>query len=101
REGFNDPDELIDSVTYVKAAEVIRMLRLIIGGDSFHRGKTLYFSRYHNGNATTDQFFECFQEVSGISLEQFKRQWLYSSGYANVSAMTNYDASSGTYSITF
>ena len=65
---FNDPDELIDGVTYVKAAEVIRMLRLIIGGDSFRRGKALYFSRYHNGNATTGQFFECFEEASGLSL---------------------------------
>ena len=46
REGFNDPDELIDGVTYVKAAEVIRMLRLILGPEKFHAGKTLYFSRY-------------------------------------------------------
>jgi len=36
REGFNDPDELIDGVTYVKAAEVIRMLRLVIGEKAFH-----------------------------------------------------------------
>lgn len=101
REGFNDPDELIDGVTYVKAAEVIRMLRLIIGDDSFRRGKTLYFSRYHNANATTDQYFECFEEASGISLDQFKRQWLYTIGYAKVTASTNYDASAGTYGITF
>ena len=72
REGFNDPDELIDGVTYVKAAEVIRMLRLIIGGDSFRRGKALYFSRYHNGNATTGQFFECFEEASGLLLNNSK-----------------------------
>lgn len=101
REGFNDPDELIDGVTYVKAAEVIRMLRLIIGDDSFRRGKTLYFSRYHNANATTDQYFECFEEASGISLDQFKRQWLYTIGYAKVTASTNYDASAGTYGINF
>ena len=63
REGFNHPDELIDSVTYVKAAEVIRMLRLVLGDDAFHAGKTLYFSRYHHGNANTDQFFQCFEEI--------------------------------------
>ncbi len=39
REGFNDPDELIDGVTYVKAAEVIRMLRLIVGKENFLKGK--------------------------------------------------------------
>ena len=46
REGFDDPDDLIDGVTYVKAAEVIRMLRLIVGAETFRAGKNLYFSRY-------------------------------------------------------
>ncbi len=101
REGFNDPDELIDGVTYVKAAEVIRMLRLIIGAGNFNKGKTLYFSRYRNSNATTDQFFECFEEASGISLEQFKKEWLYTIGYPMVTASAQYEASSRTYSITF
>ena len=101
REGFNDPDELIDGVTYVKAAEVIRMLRLIIGPDNFRDGKKLYFSRYHNGNATTDQFFECFEEASGIPLEQFKKEWLYTVGYPGVIASTHYEGASGKYRIAF
>lgn len=92
REGFNDPDELIDGVTYVKAAEVIRMLRLVLGAETFKAGKSLYFSRYRNGNATTDQFFECFEEISGESLDQFKKGWLYTIGYPNVTAATRYDA---------
>ncbi len=101
REGFNDPDELIDGVTYVKAAEVIRMLRLILGEKNFHAGKTLYFSRYHNGNANTDQFFKCFEEVSRKSLELFKREWLYRIGYPKVTAETEYDPPKGLYRIRF
>ena len=99
REGFNDPDELIDGVTYVKAAEVIRMLRLILGPAQFRSGKDLYFSRYRNGNANTDQFFECFEEVSGISLDQFKRGWLYRIGYPKVTATTGYDHTTKRYGI--
>jgi aminopeptidase N len=99
RDGFNDSDELIDGVTYVKAAEVIRMLRLILGPEKFHAGKTLYFSRYRNGNADTDQFFSCFEEVSGISLGQFKRGWLYRIGYPKVTATTGYDPHTKRYSI--
>ncbi|MBI5571555.1 MAG: DUF3458 domain-containing protein [Desulfomonile tiedjei] len=91
REGFNDPDELIDGVTYVKAAEVIRMLRLLIGNDHFVAGKELYFSRYRHSNANTDQFFACFEEVSGLSLDQFKQAWLYRVGYPKVLARTRYD----------
>ncbi len=101
REGFNDPDELIDGVTYVKAAEVIRMLRLILGPERFHAGKTLYFTRYKNGNADTDQFFECFEEVSGMSLEQFKKGWLYRIGYPRVTATTQYEKDKGLYRILF
>jgi aminopeptidase N len=91
RDGFNDPDELVDSVTYVKAAEVIRMLRLILGPEAFHAGKTLYFSRYRHGNANSDQFFACFEEVAGRSLEQFKSRWLHTIGYPRVVAHTHYD----------
>ncbi|MCL4491189.1 MAG: DUF3458 domain-containing protein [Nitrospirae bacterium] len=101
REGFNNPDELIDGVTYVKAAEVIRMLRLILGPEVFRGGKTLYFSRYHNGNATTDQFFECFEEVSGVSLEQFKKGWLYTIGYPKVTASAEYEPADQRYRIRF
>jgi len=101
REGFNDPDELIDGVTYVKAAEVIRMLRLVLGADHFMAGKTLYFSRYRNGNANTDQFFQCFEEVSGVSLDQFKQEWLYRLGYPRLSATIAYHAETKACRITF
>jgi len=99
REGFNDPEELIDGVTYVKAAEVIRMLRLILGNDKFLAGKRLYFSRYHNSNADTEQFLACFEEVSGISLKQFSQGWLYQAGYPKVIAKTCYDTLSKRYTI--
>ena len=91
REGFNDPDEVVDGVTYVKAAEVIRMLRLVLGADVFIKCKTLYFERYDGGNANTDQFFACFEEVSGRDLSQFKQEWLHTIGYPQVTASHVYD----------
>lgn len=90
RDGFNHPDELVDGLTYVKAAEIIRMLRLIIGQDSFRKGKNIYFSRYKDSNANTDQFFECFEEAYGGSLQEFKEGWLLKSGYPKVVANIDY-----------
>jgi len=101
RDGFNDPDELIDGVTYVKAAEVIRMLRLVIGPQCFRDGKNLYFARYKDSNANTDQFFECFEHVCGRSLGQFKKTWLYTLGYPKVRAVTDYDPQTREYHIDF
>jgi aminopeptidase N len=99
REGFNDPDELIDGVTYVKAAEVIRMLRLLLGEEKFKAGKALYFTRYRFKNANTDQFFECFEEVSGRRLDEFKKQWLYRIGYPKARALTSHDPEKKTFHI--
>ncbi|MEJ5349066.1 MAG: M1 family metallopeptidase [Desulfosoma sp.] len=100
RRGFNDPDELVDSVTYVKAAEVVRMLRLMLGSEAFDAGTRLYFSRYKNANANTDQFFQCLEEASGLSLKTFKKKWLEQPGYARVTAHTHHDPATQSFTVT-
>lgn len=91
REGFNNPDELVDGVTYVKAAEVIRMLRLLLGEELFNKATNLYFSRYSGGNADTAMFFDCFKAAGAGDLAQFRKEWLHTIGYPNVSASYSYD----------
>lgn len=101
RDGFNDPDELIDGVTYVKAAEVIRMLRLIVGPSTFVKGKDIYFNRFRNSNATTQDFFDCFEEAASRPLSQFRNGWLYRIGYPKVEAQTSYNDDTKEYEILF
>ena len=92
RDGFNDPDELVDGVTYVKAPEVLNMLRQLLGPDVYAAGARLYFSRHTGGNANTEQFLACFEEVSGQSLAGFSREWLFTAGYPKVTVRYAYDA---------
>jgi len=92
RDGFNDPDELVDGVTYVKAPEVLNMLRQLLGPEVYRAATRLYFERYSAGNANTEQFLACFEEVSGQSLSDFSREWLFSAGYPQVSVRYAYDA---------
>jgi aminopeptidase N len=92
REGVNDPDELVDGVTYVKAPEVLNMLRQLLGPDRYAAGARLYFSRYNGGNANTAQFLACFEEASGQSLAGFSREWLFTVGYPQVTVRYAYDA---------
>jgi aminopeptidase N len=92
REGFNHPDELVDGVTYVKAAEVIRMLRLILGEATFREAKNAYFEQFKGSNANTDDFFACFERASGRNLDPFRREWLHTIGYPNLEADHVYDA---------
>ncbi len=92
RQGFNDPGELIDGLTYVKAAEVIRMLRFVLGAEAFDRAFDLYFSRFCGGNADTDQFIATIEESTGRNLSQFRREWLETIGYPIVRVRHAYDA---------
>ena len=92
REGVNDPDELVDGVTYVKAPEVLNMLRQLLGSDVYAAGARLYFTRYNGGNANTAQFLACFEEASGQSLADFSREWLFTVGYPQVAVRYAYDA---------
>lgn len=92
REGFNDPDELVDGVTYVKAPEVLNMLRQLLGQEVYEAAARRYFERYNGGNANTDQFLACFEEVSGEKLDAFSREWLFTVGYPQVSVRYAYDA---------
>jgi aminopeptidase N len=91
REAFNDPDELVDGVTYVKAAEVIRMLKAMLGPDVFRAARNAYFRAFTGSNANTDQFFECFERVSGRDLRLFRREWLHTIGYPCLEAEHRYD----------
>lgn len=96
REGFNDPDEVVDGVTYDKAPEVLRMLSALIGPELYRKGTDLYFRRYDGGNATTEQFLGCIAEVAGgrLDVKHFADVWLFHAGYPRVTASYSWDAAS-------
>ncbi len=86
REGVNDPDEVVDAVTYTKAPEVLNTLENLIGKENYRAGIDLYFKRYNNGNANTDQFLNCFSEVMGRDIAALMYPWLFTRGFPTVTA---------------
>ncbi|TAL67129.1 MAG: hypothetical protein EPN82_16295 [Bacteroidetes bacterium] len=68
---------------YYKGAWVYHMLRYFIGDSLFFGSMKKYLneSPYSYGSATTEQFFDYMQEVSGINLEKFKEQWVLKGGF--------------------
>ena len=101
REGCNDPDEVVDGVTYVKAPEVLNTLEHIIGKDAYRAATRLYFSRYAGGNANTEQFLACFDETAGRDISGMMREWLFTAGYPRVTVRWKWDASSRTLRLAF
>src|SRR5690349_217983 len=61
-------DNFYTATIYEKGAEVIRMLKAVIGADAFKRGMDLYFERWDGHATTVEEFIRCFAEASGEDL---------------------------------
>ena len=75
---------------YEKGAEIVRMLRYLIGPDAFGQGMTLYFDRFDGTAATIEDFLGCFADASGRDLGAFKR-WYEQAGTPELHVSARYD----------
>ena len=83
---------------YEKGAEVLRMLKTILGRDSFRRGMDLYFSRFDGQAVTIDDFISTMEEVSHVNLTQF-RLWYSQAGTPDVTVKSDYDETKHCYTL--
>ena len=91
-------DNLYTATVYEKGAELIRMLKTMIGDDAFAKGMQIYFAR-HDGEATTiEHFYTCFEEASGESLSDFRR-WYSQPGTPTLTASEIWDEDAGTLTV--
>ena len=70
---------------YNKGAELIRMMRTMLGADAFRRGTDLYFERHDGDAATCDDFVKAMEDASGADLSHFKL-WYSQAGTPRVKA---------------
>jgi aminopeptidase N len=83
-------DNFYTATVYEKGAEVIRMLRTIVGADAFRRGMDLYFERWDGQATTVEAFVDCFAEVSNQDMGQFF-DWYSQAGTPHVDIQARYD----------
>ncbi len=84
---------------YNKGAEVVRMIRNLVGATGFRRGTDLYFARHDGQAVTTDDFVSAMEDANGIDLTQFKR-WYDQAGTPEITLVENYDADNQTFHLT-
>ncbi len=82
---------------YEKGAEVIRMLRTILGAENYRKGTDLYFQRHDGQAVTCDDFVQAMEDASGFDLSQFKL-WYSQAGTPEVTFEGQYK--NGTYTVT-
>ncbi len=91
-DGFNDPNELITDITYMKAPEFVRMIETLMGKELFVKGLDLYHKRYKHGNATRDQWVQAMEEVSGQQFAPMAEGWLKQTGFPTLSVQASYNS---------
>jgi aminopeptidase N len=84
-------DNFYTATIYEKGAEVIRMLKILIGDDAFRAGMDLYFERWDGHATTVEAFIACFAEASGRSLDDFFA-WYEQAGTPSLTLAAAYDA---------
>ena len=97
-EVYHEINNFYTATVYQKGAEVIRMLKLLIGAEKFRAGMDLYFLRCDGAAATVEDFLACFAEVSSRDLNTFKL-WYAQAGTPLLTVRTNYDEKSCTFRV--
>jgi len=64
-------DNFYTATVYEKGAELIRMLKTILGAEEFRKGCDHYFDTLDGTAATVEQFIASFEASSGKDLSQF------------------------------
>jgi aminopeptidase N len=99
-ESYMEINNFYTATVYEKGAEIIRMLKVLIGDDAFYKGMDLYFARYDGTAATIEDFIACFAEISGRDLNQFWR-WYSQAGTPLLEVASSYDADAQTFTLDF
>ncbi len=83
---------------YEKGAEVVRMLKTLLGARGFRKGMELYFRRHDGDAATVEDFLKCFAEANKRDLSQFAL-WYSQAGTPELAVRGSYDAKAKTYTL--
>lgn len=88
---------------YQGGAQVLHMLRGVLGTDNFWSGIRLYYARYHDSNASSLDFQHAMEDACAASadcpaygrdLSWFFPQWLHRGGVMKVNGSWHYDPAS-------
>jgi len=88
---YHEINNFYTATVYQKGAEVVRMIKTLLGAEFFRAGMDLYFTRHDGQAATVEEFVQCFADVSGRDMSQFMR-WYSQAGTPEITATPQYDS---------
>ncbi len=97
-EEFQEINNFYTATVYEKGAEVIGMLKRLVGDEAYYKALDLYFDRHDGQACTIEDWITVFQDSTGRDLGQFKN-WYSQAGTPRLSVEEAY--ADGTYTLTF
>lgn len=97
-ESFQEINNFYTATIYEKGAEVIRMLKVLVGDSAYFKAVDLYFERHDGEACTIEDWLQVFEDSTGRDLSQFKR-WYSEAGTPLLTVKDRYK--SGVYTLDF
>ncbi|MBI5656793.1 MAG: aminopeptidase N [Geobacter sp.] len=98
-DSYMEINNFYTATVYNKGAEVIRMLRTLLGPEQFRKGMDLYFERFDGQAVTVDDFVRAMADASGRDLGQFTL-WYSQAGTPVIEASGSFDPLAKTFTLT-
>jgi aminopeptidase N len=95
---FVEINNFYTATVYEKGAEVIGMLKRLVGDANYARALDLYFDRHDGEAATIEDWLQVFEDTTGRDLSQFKL-WYTQAGTPRLHVAEAWN--DGTYTLTF
>ncbi len=70
---YQSIDNFYTATIYEKGAELIRMLKLLIGDDAYYKGIRYYLTKFDGKSATIEDWVSSMEVVSGKNLKEFSK----------------------------
>ena len=97
-DSFIEINNFYTATVYEKGAEVVGMIRSLLGPERFRVGTDLYFDRHDGQAVTTEDFVKAMEDANGVDFTQF-RTWYRQAGTPVLDVTGEYDESAKTFTL--
>ncbi|KGJ20912.1 aminopeptidase N [Paracoccus sanguinis] len=97
---YDEINNFYTATVYEKGAEVIGMLKRLVGDDGYRAALDLYFDRHDGQAATIEDWLTVFEDATGRDLVQFKR-WYTDAGTPELTLTEAWDEKAGRLTLHF
>ncbi|CAL1703777.1 unnamed protein product [Somion occarium] len=84
-------NQIFDSLSYAKAASVLRMLSNYVGEEKFLKGVSIYLKQHLYGSSVTEDLWEGIKTATGVDIPKVMDAWVKQMGFPVVTVTETKD----------